>query len=74
MPSRDGGSTDISGRLKWPLTDRPRGLAIRAGILGLGVVIQLVGAGLDRDTPAAISFVILLVLLATLVCRFEAEN
>jgi hypothetical protein len=74
MPSRDVGSTDISGRLKWTLIDKSRGLAIRAGILGLAVVIQLVGAALDRDTPAAISFVILLVLLATLVCRFEAEN
>ena len=40
---------------------------IGAGIAGLGILISLAGAALDRDTAGAIRYTILLVLLATLV-------
>ena len=46
---------------------KSRGLAIGAGIFGLGVVGSLVVAALAGDTGGAIRYAILLVLLAILV-------
>lgn len=56
----------LKGKNGQPLP-KSRWLALAAGLAGLGLVLQLVGAALDRDPAAAMRFAILLALLATLV-------
>jgi lipid-A-disaccharide synthase-like uncharacterized protein len=49
-------------------------MAIGAGIFGLGQVMLLVGAALDRDPVAVVRYAILLGLLATLVLVSRRRN
>lgn len=55
------------GKNDEPTLPRSRWMAIGAGIFGLGQVMLLVGAALDRDLAAVVRYAILLGLLATLV-------